>query len=286
MPRGKLRHRLDHIDDQLALKTSPGYIAEHSLPDFTLEARYLGRMPPQVRLFIRPTGPASIRKGTLFNLLVPRALGSFKWTGSQPQSLMDSDENLDSDTGVREVPAWLWVCDAPVEMKPGIAYPLDYVIGNPRPGRYPLLLRIVGDGERKEAGDSLVVPEESAASARAPDAPRSSLGTATPGSLRPATVRETLARLIEEGAALRDRYTDILGMRPVVDGEDRDPDEMKARIAEWVTRTKLFVRAEAQEWSDDFHGDRLMNLNDGRYVRDFMETRLNELRSIRERVTG
>lgn len=255
------------------------------IPVFTIEPRYLGSSPPQVRLFVRNEGPGPIRQGALLNLLVPRALVSFRGAGPQPGQVIDSDENLDSGTGAKDVAAWLWTSNAPATMEPRIAYPFDYLIDDPRPGAYPFLLRIVQDEQRKEAAGDLTIPDGSAKAtvttvAQAP----TSLGTATPGELGVSTVRATLARLIEEGAANRDRYTDRFGMKPNVDGVPRDPDEMKARIAEWVDRAKQFVARAIPDWADEFRAERLWNLKDGSYVREYMDARLNELRSIRERV--
>jgi hypothetical protein len=94
-----------------------------------------------------------------------------------------------------------------------------------------------------------------------------------------------IARLIREGEELSSRYTDRFAMKPVIDGEPRNPDEMQVMIFNWVARCDDFVQSNLLNWHDHFHARPIENLNDHTYIRAYISDRIEELRWIRDRLT-
>jgi hypothetical protein len=93
-----------------------------------------------------------------------------------------------------------------------------------------------------------------------------------------------IARLIREGEELSSRYTDAFGMKPVIDGEPRNPDEMQVMIFNWVARCDDFVQSNLLKWHDHFHARPIENLSDHTYIRAYISDRIEELRWIRDRL--
>ena len=93
-----------------------------------------------------------------------------------------------------------------------------------------------------------------------------------------------IARLIREGEDLSSRYTDAFGMKPVIDGEPRNPDEMQVMIFNWVARCDHFVKFNLLKWHDHFHARPIENLKDHTYIRSYISDRIDELRGIRDRL--